>query len=519
MEDIILNQLKYPILTVTVFLPLIGALLILFMKGARSIRWTALLVAICTLLAALPLLTDFDKTTYKMQFVEKHAWIQSWGLKYYIGIDGISILFIFLTALLSILSVLVSWKAIETKVKEFHLAILIMEAGMLGVFVSLDFFLFYIFWEAMLIPMFLLIGVWGGPQRIYAAIKFFLYTLIGSVLMLVGIVVLYFKGGRTLDILVLSNLNYPFAFQCWLFLAFFSAFAVKVPMFPVHTWLPDAHTEAPTAGSVILAGVLIKMGAYGFLRFSMPMFPDATRFFVGPILLLSVIAIIYGALVCFAQKDFKRLIAYSSVSHMGFVTLGLFALNSQGVEGGILQMINHGIITGALFLMVGMIYERTHTRVIADYGGFAHIVPWYAGFFMVLTLASIGLPGTNGFIGEFLIIFGAFKANKIMGVFAASGVILGAGYMLWLYQKVFFENPNPHYKASGDHPVLDLQLREVIILVPLMVFIFWIGFYPETFLSYMHSSVEHLIGNMNLNTSAANKNFISQYIMEIFGWL
>ena len=453
MENIILNQLDYPILTVTVFLPVVGALLVLFMRNAGSIRWLTLLVTTATFIVALPLLSNFDKSTYKMQFVEQSPWIPSWGINYFIGIDGISILFLFLTALLSILCVLVSWKAIEKKVKEFHIAILIMEAGMLGVFVSLDFFLFYIFWEAMLIPMFLLIGVWGGEKRVYAAIKFFLYTLIGSILMLVGIVVLYFHDdSRTLDILVLSNIKYPLQLQCWLFAAFFAAFAVKVPMFPVHTWLPDAHTEAPTAGSVILAGVLIKMGAYGFLRFSMPMFPDATRFFLWPILILSIIAIIYGALVCFAQKDFKRLIAYSSVSHMGFVTLGLFALNTQGVEGGILQMINHGIITGALFLMIGIVYERTHTRVIADYGGFAHIVPWYAGFFIILTLASIGMPGTNGFIGEFLIIFGAFKFQNILGVLAASGVILGAGYMLWLYQRIFFQDVNPDYKPSGHHP-------------------------------------------------------------------
>jgi NADH-quinone oxidoreductase subunit M len=444
-----------------------------------------------------------------MQFVEKHDWIPSWGINYFIGIDGISILFLFLTTILSVLCVLVSWKAIENKVKEFHIAILTMEAGMLGVFVALDFFLFYIFWEAMLIPMFLLIGVWGGQNRVYAAIKFFLYTLVGSVLMLVGIVVLYFAGGHTLNILTLSSVHYPFQLQFWLFLAFFAAFAVKVPMFPVHTWLPDAHTEAPTAGSVILAGVLIKMGAYGFLRFSMPMLPDATQFFTGPVLILSIIAIIYGALICFAQKDFKRLIAYSSVSHMGFVTLGLFALNTQGIEGGILQMVNHGIITGAMFLMIGIIYERTHTRVI-------ELVPWYAGLFMILTFASVGLPGTNGFIGEFLIIFAAFKAQKIFGVLAASGIILGAGYMLWLYQRVFFQDANPDYEKSGKHPVWDLDLREVITLIPLVIFVFWIGFYPNTFLDYMHASVEHLIQQMNLTAVAGNENIIAKYITEIF---
>lgn len=514
MADIILNHLNYPILTVTVFLPLTGALLILFMKNSTYVRWTALSVTIATLFVALPLLSNFDKTTYKMQFVEKQSWIPSWGINYFVGIDGISILFIFLTVLLSILSVLVSYKSIERKVKEFHISILIMETAMLGVFVSLDFFLFYIFWETMLIPMFILIGVWGGQRRIYAAIKFFLYTLAGSVLMLVGIVVLYFYGERTLDILALSRLYYPFTLQCWLFLAFFAAFAVKVPMFPFHTWLPDAHTEAPTAASVILAGVLIKMGAYGFLRFSIPMFPDAAKYFTFPIFVLSVIAIIYGALVCFAQKDLKRLIAYSSVSHMGFVTLGLFTLNTQGVEGGILQMINHGIITGALFLMVGIIYERTHTRMIADYGGFASAVPWFAGVFMIFTLASIGLPGTNGFIGEFLIILGAFSANKLIGVLSATGIILGAGYMLWLYQRVFFEKLSPKYTKQELPIPGDLNFREAVVLIPLIILVFLIGLYPEVLLSYMHSSVEHLISNVN--TGAGKENLITNYLMEIF---
>ncbi|RJQ44487.1 MAG: NADH-quinone oxidoreductase subunit M [Nitrospiraceae bacterium] len=514
MENVIFNQLSYPVLTWTVFLPVIGAVFLLFMSSAQVIRIATLFVTIATFMLSFPLFKQFDKTTHMMQFVERHEWIPSWGIHYFIGIDGISILFIFLTTLLSILCVLVSWKSVENKVKEFHIAILTMEAGMLGVFVSLDFFLFYIFWEAMLIPMFLLIGVWGGTQRVYAAIKFFLYTLVGSVLMLVGIVVLYFAAGRTLDILVLSSLQYSLKLQFWLFLAFFAAFAVKVPMFPFHTWLPDAHTEAPTAGSVILAGVLLKMGAYGFLRFSIPMFPDATRIFVKPVFILSVIGIIYGALVCLAQKDLKRLIAYSSVSHMGFVTLGIFALNAQGVEGGILQMINHGIVTGALFLMIGMMYERTHTRVIADYGGFATLVPWYAGLFIILTFASIGLPGTNGFIGEFLILFGAFKAQKLYGVLAATGVILGAGYMLWLYQKVFWEKPNPDYAASGHHHVWDLDLREVITLAPLIILIFWIGFYPEALLSFMHSSVEHML--QNLNTRVAGEGLLAQLITEIF---
>ncbi len=516
MENVILNQLSYPILSSTVFLPVVGVLVILLMRNAAAIRWATLLFTLATFAISLPLLSNFDKTTHLMQFVEKSDWIPAWGINYFIGIDGISILFILLTTLLSILCVLVSWTSVKEKVKEFHIAILLVETGMLGVFVSLDFFLFYIFWEAMLIPMFILIGVFGGNNRVYASIKFFLYTLVGSLLMLVGIVVLYFYGGKTLDVLALSQVVYPLKLQYWLFIAFFAAFAVKVPMFPVHTWLPDAHTEAPTAGSVILAGVLIKMGAYGFLRFSMPMFPEATKFFIGPIMILSIIAIIYGALICFAQKDFKRLIAYSSVSHMGYVTLGLFTLNTQGVEGGILQMLNHGIITGAMFLMIGMIYERTHTRVISEYGGFAKLVPWYAGFFMILTFASVGLPGTNGFIGEFLIILGAFKANKIIGVLATTGIILGAGYMLGLYQKIFFQDTNPDYESDGAHPIKDINMREIATLLPLFVLVFWIGFYPNTFLEYIHASVAHLIEQVNQTAYAGQENLIAKYISEIF---
>jgi NADH-quinone oxidoreductase subunit M len=367
---------------------------------------------------------------------------------------------------------------------------------MIGVFCSLDFFLFYLFWEAMLIPMFLLIGVWGGPRRVYAATKFFLYTLVGSLLMLVGIIVLYKQAG-TFNILDMMAHAYPYKLQLMLFWAFFAAFAVKVPMFPVHTWLPDAHTEAPTAGSVILAAILIKMGAYGFLRFSLPLFPDAAKAMMPVMLGLSIVAIIYGGLICLAQTDLKRLIAYSSVSHMGFVTLGIFALNAQGVEGGILQMINHGIITGALFLCVGVIYDRTHSREIADYGGLATPLPVYAGFFMVFTLASIGLPGMNGFIGEFLIILGGFAASKIVGVLAATGIIIGAAYMLWLYQKVFFMETNE--KVAG---LSDMNMREILTLAPLVILVFWIGVYPDTFISFMRPTVGHLLEKVNYGASA-----------------
>lgn len=484
----------YPVLSTLIFLPVAGALLLLLVKRAQEglIKWLALLTAIVEFILSIPLFTGFDKTTQEMQFVEKSEWITSWGITYHLGLDGISILFVLLCTLSTILCVTISWNSITSKVKEFYIAILLMEGAMIGVFSSLDFFLFYLFWEAMLIPMYLLIGVWGGPNRVYAAIKFFLYTLVGSVLMLVGIIVLYFEAGRTFDILELVKKTYPYHIQFWLFWAFFAAFAVKVPMFPVHTWLPDAHTEAPTAGSVILAAILIKMGAYGFLRFSLPLFPDATRAMTAPMLALSVIAIIYGAIVCLAQTDLKRLIAYSSVSHMGFVTLGIFALNTQGIEGGILQMINHGIVTGALFLCVGIVYDRTHSRQIKDYGGLASVLPVYAAFFMVFTLAAIGLPGLNGFIGEFLIILGGFKAAKWAGILAATGIIIGAAYMLWLYQRVFFMETNEKVKGLND-----MDLREIITLLPLVILVLWIGVYPNTFLSFMHPSVEHLLQRVN----------------------
>lgn len=498
MEEMIPNTLSYPVLSVVIFTPVIGALIILLTKRANEalVKWTALVFSMLTFALSIPLFTNFEKKTYVMQFVEFHEWIPAWNINYALGVDGISVLFVLLSAIITITCVLVSWNSIKTRVKEFYIAVLLTEAAMIGVFCSLDFFLFYIFWEAMLIPMYLLIGVWGGPNRVYAAIKFFLFTLVGSVLMLVGIIFLYFYAGKTFDIIKLSSLNYPYAMQFWLFWAFFAAFAVKVPMFPVHTWLPDAHTEAPTAGSVILAGILIKMGAYGFLRFSLPLFPEASKAMTPAMLVLSVIAIIYGAVVCLAQTDLKRLIAYSSVSHMGFVTLGIFALNVNGLEGGILQMINHGVITGALFLSVGIIYDRTHSRMIKDYGGVATVLPVYAAFFMVFTLASIGLPGMNGFVGEFLIILGGFAAKKWAGVLAATGIIIGAGYMLWLYQRVFFMETNP--KVEG---LSDMNLREIITLLPMVILIFWIGVYPNAFLSFMHASVQHLLNRVHLGTT------------------
>lgn len=492
--DPIASNTGHPVLSTIIFLPFIGAALMLLIPRRQEslIKWLALIASLMTFVLSLPLFTNFDKTTHLMQFVERYEWIPSWNITFYLGIDGISVLFILLSTLITILCVTISWNSVKSKVKEFFIALLLMEGAMIGVFSSLDFFLFYLFWEAMLIPMYLMIGVWGGPNRVYAAIKFFLFTLVGSVLMLVGIIVLYFYAGQTLDIIALMKKTYPYQMQFWLFWAFFAAFAVKVPMFPVHTWLPDAHTEAPTAGSVILAAVLIKMGAYGFLRFSLPLFPEASRAMAVPMMILSVIAIIYGAVVCLAQSDLKRLIAYSSVSHMGFVTLGIFALNIQGLEGGILQMINHGIVTGALFLSIGIVYEKTHSRQISDYGGLATVLPVYSAFFMVFTLASIGLPGMNGFVGEFLILLGGFAANRLIGILAATGIIIGAAYMLWLYQRVFFMEMNP--KVAG---LRDMDAREMLTLLPMVVLIFWIGVYPDTFLGFMHPSVKHLVERLS----------------------
>jgi NADH-quinone oxidoreductase subunit M len=505
------DLLGYPLLSFMIFLPVVGAILLLFIRNASMARWIALGFSVAELVLCLPLLLNFDASTPHMQFGESIPWIAAWNINYRLGVDGISILFVGLTALLTTVSIMVSWTAIQDRVREFMLSMLLLEAAIIGVFVSLDLFLFYIFWEAMLIPMYLLIGVWGGPNRLYAAIKFFLYTLVGSVLMLVAIIAVYFAAGHTFDVLAIMNYKFGRAFQMAAFAAFFAAFAVKVPMFPVHTWLPDAHVEAPTAGSIILAGILIKMGAYGFLRFSLPFFPDAAIAWTPAIMTLSVIAIIYGAYMAFAQTDFKKLIAYSSVSHMGFVTLGLFALNSQGLEGGILQMLNHGISTGALFLAVGVIYERTHTRLIADYGGIAAKVPIYATFLLIITLSSIGLPGTNGFIGEFTILLGAFLHYKPYAVISSLGIILGAGYMLWLYQRVAFGKiTNPH----NEH-LADMNLREVAAALPLVLLVFVIGLYPNSAFSVMHASVSNLIQHMHAKMETAPA--VAQAIGTILG--
>ncbi|MHC4182276.1 MAG: NADH-quinone oxidoreductase subunit M [Planctomycetota bacterium] len=487
--------MNVPILTIATFLPLLGAIWLLFIDRGKEekIKRIALITAIGSFVISLPLFLNFQLNTHEFQFVEKVPWIKEFGISYHVGIDGISLFLFLLTSFISVVSILASW-TVKDRIKEYMIAMLVLETGMLGVFISLDMFLFYVFWELMLIPMYLLIGVWGGPRRIYAAVKFFIYTMAGSVLMLLAIIALYFMnykatGEYTFDLLTLYNLDIPMGTQFWLFLAFFFAFAIKVPMFPFHTWLPDAHVEAPTAGSVILAGVLLKMGTYGFVRFSLPLFPYASHQFVPIIAWLAIAGIIYGALVAMVQTDLKKLVAYSSVSHLGFVMLGIFVFNLQGMEGGILQMINHGLSTGALFLMVGMIYERRHTRMIADFGGLTKRMPIFAVFFMIATLSSIGLPGMNGFVGEFLVLVGTFKANVLYAVLASTGVILSACYMLWMFQRVMFNKlSNPE-----NQKLKDLNKREWAILMPIVILIFWIGIYPKPLISRLDVSVNHLL--------------------------
>ncbi|MBI4460729.1 MAG: NADH-quinone oxidoreductase subunit M, partial [Acidobacteria bacterium] len=435
------------ILSIVLFWPLAGAiLLMLFPKQSPgAVRWMANIWGFIGFLISLPLVFWFDSSHADFQFIERADWIPSIGASFALGIDGISLLLIMLTTVLGFISILCSWSAIQERVKEYYVFMLVLQAGMLGVFMSLDFFLFYVFWEVMLVPMYFLIGVWGGPRKLYAAIKFFIYTLVGSVLMLLGILTLYFSyynqtGVYTFDIVALQDLSLPLDAQIWVFLAFFVGFAIKVPMFPFHTWLPDAHVEAPTAGSVILAGVLLKMGTYGFLRFSLPLLPDAASDsrIVTLMVTLSIIAIVYGALVSLMQKDWKKLVAYSSVSHLGFCTLGIFALNPNGITGSIIQQINHGISTGALFLIVGIIYERRHTREISEFGGLSTVMPVYATLFMIVAMSSLGLPTLNGFIGEFVILQGAYEANWVWAAFGVSGIVLGAAYLLWLYQRTMF---------------------------------------------------------------------------------
>ncbi len=491
-----MNQFNFPILSVIVLLPLVGMLVILFIpRDERGlIRGTAFTVAAADFITSLLLFFFFQPNTFQMQFVERVPWIAELGISYHLGVDGISLLLVLLTTLLTMLAVLASW-TIEERVKEYMTFMLLLETGMLGVFVALDLFTFFVFWEAALIPMYFLIGGWGGPRRIYATIKFVLYTMVGSALMLVAILVLVYlnygaTGRLTFDLLTLQQVRLAPGVQTWLFLAFALAFAIKVPMFPFHTWLPDAHVEAPTAGSVILAGVLLKMGSYGFIRFCLPLFPDATLRFLPLFVVLAIISIIYGAWVSFAQRDVKSLVAFSSVSHLGFVMLGVFALNPQGVSGSILQMVNHGLSTGALFLLVGMIYERRHTRLIADFGGLWKVMPVYAVLFLVVMLSSVGLPGLNGFVGEFLILLGAFRANPWFAVFGAMGVVLAAVYLLTLFQRVFFQ------EVTVAENLSDLNWREILTLVPILILIVLIGVYPYPFLAPMQASIAQLLIQM-----------------------
>jgi len=488
-----------PLLSIITFLPLAGALLVLLVPGAPAARMIALVTTLADLVLALLLWANFDNHTAAFQFVEAHAWLGA-ETGYRMGVDGISVLFVVLTAFLMPFCILASWESIEKRVKEYMIAFLVLEALMIGVFCALDLVVFYVFFEGGLIPMFLIIGVWGGQRRVYATFKFFLYTLLGSVLMLIAIMAIYWQAGTT-DIALLLDGSHrlPAAMQPWLWLAFFASFAVKMPMWPVHTWLPDAHVEAPTAGSVILAGILLKMGGYGFLRFSLPMFPVASEEFATLVFVLSLIAIVYTSLVALAQEDMKKLIAYSSVAHMGLVTLGIFTFNQQGIEGAIFQMLSHGIVSGALFLCVGVIYDRTHTRLIAAYGGLVNRMPLYAAGFMVFTLANVGLPGTSGFVGEFLTLLGAFRYNTWLAIVGTTGVVLSACYALWLYRRIIFgalEKP-----ALKD--ILDLSPREIVVLAPLVILTILFGVYPKPIFDVTSVSVAHLIQVHNDGMAAA----------------
>jgi len=497
-----------PWLTVVVFLPMVGALLLLPINpGSKAaLRLVTLTIMFLDWLLTIYLLFAFDSGTSAYQFVENIPWLTSLGISYHLGVDGLSLLLVFLTGLLSWISVLSTWRAVDVRVKEYMLVFLLLETGMLGVFCSLDLFLFYVFWEIVLVPMYVIIGVWGGPRKIYATIKFFLFTFIGSLLMLVAILALYFQhqslagGAPTLDITQLANTRYPLAFQIPVFLAFFAAFAVKVPLWPLHTWLPDAHVEAPTAGSVILAGVLLKLGGYGFLRFNLTLLPDAAHYFAPLMLTLGTIAIVYGALVSLVQKDWKKLVAYSSVSHMGFVILGIFVLNQQGMEGAILEMFNHGLLTGALFLCVGIVYERIHDRELAHLGGIAHYMPTYAAFFMIFMLGSVGLPGLAGFVGEFLVMVGTFGVSSLAGWISMLSIIIAAGYLLWMYGRVMFVKLNT---ASYAEELTDLRPYEILYLLPLVALVIWVGVYPDTWLNLLHSSSQHILAQAGVTGTLA----------------
>ncbi len=479
------------ILSLATWLPIFGGVAVLATGGDRNAdyaRQLSLVVAVLALLVTLPLYTGFNAGTHAMQFVEDYAWIEAFNIRYRLGIDGISLWLILLTSFSTVLVVISAWKVIEKKVAQYHAAFLIMEGLMIGVFSALDGILFYIFWEAMLVPMFIIIGLWGGPNRVYATIKFFLYTFLGSVLMLVAFIYLYFQSG-SFDILAWHGVKLGLTPQIFIFFAFLAAFAVKVPMWPVHTWLPDAHVEAPTGGSVILAAIMLKMGAYGFLRFSLPILPDASHELAWLMIALSLIAIVYIGLVALVQEDMKKLIAYSSIAHMGFVTLGFFIFNTQGIEGGIVQMISHGFVSGALFLCVGVLYDRLHSRMIKDYGGVANRMPVFAAFMMLFAMANAGLPATSGFVGELLVILGAFQVNVWYALAAATTLVFGAAYTLWMVKRVIFG------AVANDHvgELTDVTPREIVFLASLALAVLVMGLWPYPFLDVMHASVEHLL--------------------------
>jgi NADH-quinone oxidoreductase subunit M len=519
------------ILTLVTFFPLVGIFLLLLVPKDRheSIKSIGFLIGLVTFVFSIWMYAMFDPVASGMQFEVNIPWIPVFGIHYHVGIDGISLLLIMLTALLSMIVMISSWNSITTSVKGYYISLLLLETGMIGVFVSLDLFLFYVFWEAMLIPMYFIIGVWGGPRKIYAAVKFVLFTMFGSLLMLVALLYLFFmyhgmSGEYSFDLLRYYDMAIPVGAQTYIFLAFGLAFAIKVPVWPFHTWLPDAHVEAPTAGSVILAGVLLKMGTYGFVRICLPLFPEATIKFIPLISILAIISIIYGALVSMVQRDVKSLVAFSSVSHLGFVMLGMMALNVQGLEGSVIQMINHGISTGALFLIVGMIYERRHTRMISEFGGLSKSMPVLSTFFMIVALSSIGLPLTNGFVGEFLILLGMFQSNQVYAILGATGVVLAACYMLWMLQRVIFGR----ITDPANEGLKDLDGRERLVLIPLVILIFWIGIYPRPFLRRMEPAVKNILhmvdrsGRMNAGeTGASGLSFIEDdskaYCLKIEG--
>lgn len=514
------------LLSTIVFLPIFFGLILLAWPSARTLRPLALAFGLLEFVLSLFLLHLYDPSTPKLQLVENYLWIERFGIRYFFGIDGISIWLVLLTTFLMPITILASWNAINERVKGFHISLFILQTAMLGTFLALDGVFFYLFWELSLVPMYFIIGIWGGARRIYATVKFFIYTMIGSVLMLVALIYLMLvtqevTGQMSSSILDFYKLDIPFiqgqffSPQSLMFFAFALAFAIKVPVFPFHTWLPDAHVEAPTPGSVLLAGVMLKMGTYGFIRWAMPIFPEAAKYYSWVFLFIGAVGILYGAWVAMVQPDVKKLVAYSSVSHMGYVVLGLFSMNEQGTTGALYQMLNHGISTGALFLLIGMIYERTHDRMIAKYGGLAEKMPLYAVFFFIALLSSIAVPLTNGFIGEFLILLGVFQSYKAVGAIVVLGVIFGAVYMLWMYKRVFFGKPGVLVTGDKDHPLYDLSVREILVLVPLTILVFWMGIFPGQFLQLSEASLKHFITHQgNYQLTVLEKEVSSQVALK-----